>query len=175
MNQDLTRCDQLASQKLSLLHPLARTRPRNGHLKTNRTDLVYFCSPCMSSPRLSRTVRYRMQVGNQTHFFEVGEINLSTNDHKRIQTLHTKHTCVFKPVLHMLLGVSTVSRHWSHWQHGYSLAHSFSAVISTEWHMKFLRPDCGSSTCSRLLDELCLSDFTQPFVELSRPRFFLKA
>ena len=105
-------------------------------------------------------------------FFEVGEINLSTNDHKRIQTLHTKHTCVFKPVLHMLLGVSTVSRHWSHWQHGYSLAHSFSAVISTEWHKKFLRPDCGSSTCSRLLDELYLSDFPQPFVELSRPRFF---
>ena len=95
LNQDLTRCDQLASQKLSLLHPLARTRPRNGHLKTNRTDLVYFCSPCMSSPRLSRTVRCRMQVGNQTHFFRSW---WNKFEHKRSQTYtntaYETHMCL---------------------------------------------------------------------------------
>ena len=95
LNQDLTRCDRLASQKLSLLHPLARTRPRNGHLKTNRTDLVYFCSPCMSSPRLSRTVRCRMQVGNQTHFFRSW---WNKFEHKRSQTYtntaYETHMCL---------------------------------------------------------------------------------
>lgn len=195
LNQDLTRCDQLASQSwVQSLHNCILWQGLAQETAASRqTGPIWciFCSPCMSSPRLSRTVRCRMQVGNKTHFFRSWWDKLSTNDHKRIQTLHTKHTRVFKTVLHMLLGVCTVSRHWPYWQHGYSLADSFSAVISTKWQMKLLRPDCGSSTCSRLLDELCLFfgtecflppflpflhisvHFTQPSVELSP--FFLKA
>ncbi len=178
-----------AESSLASLRPLARTRPRNGHLKTNRTDLVYFCSPCMSSPPLSRTVRCSLQVGNQTHIFEVGEGNWAqtiTNKYKHcIRNTHVSSKlrckCCWESPLFPGTGLNgsmdirslTPSVQWSQRNGRWSFSDQLwkQQLLKIAWWALFVLWECSLPP---FLPFLHLSiHFTQPFAESSP--FLLKA